>query len=261
MGGLILAEYERIFQRKSTKILFGISILFQIFNFMLLQVHWKNSTVILKRGVELPLDNLNYAVMQLLDFNVILIFIILPLYFSECLSLELDTGAYKMIVLRPIKKWKLLVSKWIAIASTYALTLLCVYLTKTLIGYMFMPKVKSTKYFILNSSVGIGGSIIYNLKYYLIIFLIHLSLLGITSLISTVVKKTILTFLGSITFILISIYLFKPMFDIFFKTTEIVYYILAGSYNLNNIYIVLLITLCCLGMSLFIWNKRIGKMI
>ncbi|MFD3158777.1 hypothetical protein ACFIJ5_18360 (plasmid) [Haloimpatiens sp. FM7330] len=261
MKELIWAECERILNKKSTKILFMITIVFQIFVFLIYQKRWHVDNYVLKKGLEISLNSLNYSVTQLTDFNAVLIFIILPLYFTECLSLEIDTGAYKMILLRPIKKWKLLVAKWIALASIYAAILCCVYLTKTLIGYIFMPRVESTNYFIINSKLGLFDSTIYNIKYYLIILVIHLSLLGITSFISVIVKKPILTFLGSIAFMIAALYLFKPMIDIFFKTATIGHYILAGSYNLNNIYTFFLFSLCCLGASLFIWNKRIGKMV
>src|SRR5690349_2905338 len=119
MKKLIFAEYERILARKSTKMLFLIGMISQILNFLLDQKHWHLNTYILKEGVEIPLNSLNYSVTQLTDFNVLLIFIILPLYFSECLSSEIDTGAYKMVLLRPIKKWKLQVAKWIALGGTY----------------------------------------------------------------------------------------------------------------------------------------------
>lgn len=260
MGRLILAECERMIQRRITKIFFVILIVFQIFNFILFQVHWEYSTSIIGRGLEVPLDNLNYSAMQLIDFNIILIFIILPLYFSESFSLEVSTGAYKMVLLRLIKKWKMLLSKWVSVALIYGATLLSVCLIKTLIGHIFMPKVEYTKYFMMDSPMGIGESIIYNFKYYLVIFLIHLSLMGISSLISTIVKNPILTYFGTITFIIIAMYLYNPVFEIFFRTTNSAYYILAGVYSMKSLYIVGILASFSFLVSIYIWQKEIGKM-
>lgn len=260
MKKLVLAEYERIWARKSTKILLAVVIIFQVLNFLLYQKYWHLDIYTIKKGIDIKLNNLNYPVTQLLDFNSVLIFIILPLYFSECLSLEIDSGAYKMIVLRPVSRWKLLVSKWLALASTYTIVLSFVYITRSIIGNLFMPKVDMTNYFVNTLNFNKFDSVIYNIKYYLIILLIHLSLIGVISVIGFIVKKPLLTFLGSIAFIITSIYAFDPMTDIFFKTTDIGFFILAGEYNLKNVFFYLLFALFCFIVSLFIWNKRINKL-
>lgn len=261
MRELVLAEYERIVQRKSTKILFLISIIFQIINFILFQIRWQIDTAIFKEGVEVALNSLNYPVMQLIDFNVLLVFVMLPLYFSESLSSELDSGAYKMVLLRPIKRWKLLVAKWISLATSYGLTLICVYLTKVFIGFMFLPKSRFTTYFLINNKLGVVHSIIYNLKYYLILFFIYLSILSITSLLSVVLRKPVLSFLGSSIFSIVLVYLFEPIFEILFKATDVAYYILAGKYNMINIYVLFSATIICFVISLWIWNRRVDKFV
>lgn len=261
MTKLILAECERIWARKSTKVLLIIMIAFQVFNFLLYQGHWKLDMCVIKKGMEIELNNLNYPVTQLIDFNAVLIFLVLPLFFTESLSLEIDTGAYKMMLLRPIKKWKLIVSKWIALVVTYSIALGCVCITKCIIGNIFMPKVNATKYFFIGANFSITDSILYNVKYYLIVILLHVALIGVISLISVITRKPVLTFLGCIFFIIASLYLCKPAIDIFFNTTNIPYYILAGQYNISSIVIYIIFSICCALLSLVIWNKKIGEIV
>ncbi|WDV45759.1 hypothetical protein PV797_20040 [Clostridiaceae bacterium M8S5] len=124
-----------------------------------------------------------------------------------------------------------------------------------------MPKVQSANYFFINEKLGCLDSIIYNVKYYLILLVIHLSLLGIISLINVVIKKPILAVLGSISFMIVSGYLVKPLSDMFFQATDVAYYILGGIYSFSNILLLFLFNLYCLVISLFIWNNRIGEIV
>ncbi|MGE6551628.1 hypothetical protein ACQKFK_22230 [Bacillus mycoides] len=261
MKKLISAEIQRIFARKSTIVLFLISILYPLIFFYLSQLRWKFDSYVVN-GIKLPLNNLNFPVGQILTYHILLIIIILPLFYSESLSSEVDSGAYKMILLRPFKKWKTLVSKWISLIIVYAGMLLLTYLTNTLIGYIFMPKVEQANYYNIEEPMGLFASSIYNLKFYFIIFIVHIALLSVVSFISVILKKPLLTFMGSIAFIVASIYLFDSIKNILFHTPDIVFSILGGTYNFDYTFVIfILIMPLFFGTSLFIWNKRIGSMV
>ncbi|WP_242218609.1 ABC transporter permease [Bacillus cereus group sp. BfR-BA-01380] len=257
MRRLILSEIERIYSRKSTKVLFVISVLFPIFSYLLFQLRW-NYTTYTVDGIKFSINSLNYPITQMSEYNALLIFILLPLFFSESLSSEIDSGAYKMILLRPLKKWKLIVSKWISLATVYTGILLCTYLTNVLIGYLLMPKVEYTVYYNIDKHLNLLDSTIYNLKCYLIMFGIHIALLAAISLLSVIVQKPILTFLGSIALLISGIYLFEPVKIIFFQTSDIAFSILGGAFELHYVLIFLLVILLFFSLSLWIWNKRIG---
>lgn len=257
MQRLILSEIERIYSRKSTKVLFIISVLFPIISYSLFQLRWNFTTYIVD-GIKIPINSLNYPITQVNEYNALLVFILLPLFFSESLSSEIDSGAYKMILLRPLKKWKLIVSKWISLATVYIVIILCTYLTNVLIGYLFMPKVESTIYYNIDKNLNLLDSTIYNLKCYLIMFGIHIALLAAISLLSVIVQKPILTFLGSITLLVSGIYLFTPVKIIFFQTSDIAFSILGGAFELHYVFIFLLGILLFFSLSLWIWNKKIG---
>lgn len=257
MQRLILSEIERIYSRKSTKVLFIISVLFPIFSYFLFQLRWNYTTYIVD-GIKFSINSLNYPITQMSEYNALLIFILLPLFISESLSSEIDSGAYKMILLRPLKKWKLIVSKWISLATVYIGILLCTYLTNVLIGYLFMPKVESTIYYNIDKNLNLLDSTIYNLKFYLIMFGIHIALLAAISLLSVIVQKPILTFLGSIALLVSGIYLFTPVKIIFFQTSDIAFSILGGAFELHYVLIFLLVISLFFSVSLWIWNKKIG---
>ncbi|WP_242307538.1 hypothetical protein [Bacillus cereus group sp. BfR-BA-01331] len=260
MKRLVLSEIERIFSRKSTKILFAISIVFPIIFFYLCQLRWKFSTYIVD-GVELPLNSLNYPVTQMGEYNALLIFILLPLFFSESLSSEIDSGAYKMILLRQSQKWKLLASKWISLAIIYLGMLICTYFTNALIGYLFLPKVNYTTYYNITENLNSLYSTVYNLKFYLIMLVVHMALLAAISLLSLIVQKPILTFLGSIALLIVCMYVFTPVNIIFFQTSQVAFSILGGAFNLNYVFIFSMIVLLLFSLSVWMWNKKIGDIV
>ncbi|KPN94673.1 hypothetical protein AO843_22505 [Lysinibacillus sp. ZYM-1] len=257
---IIKSEFGRMFYKKSTKIIYAITILFPILIFYFFQQRWGNDYYTVD-GVQYSLNNLNYPVTQMLEFNALFIFIILPLFFSESLSSEIDSGGYKMILLRPFKKWKLLIGKWIALMLTYMSMLLFVFLINSLIGYLFMPNVEYTSYYNINENLYLFDSIFYNLKFYSIIFIVHLSILPIISLLSILFKKTFLSFFGSIALLVGGIYISVPLQNILFNTPDVAYSIIGGTYELINMLIFIFVTFLIFGVSLWMWNKRIGSIV
>lgn len=255
---IILSEFGRIFSKKSTKIIFLITGLFPVLIFYFFQQRWGIDYYIVN-GVNYSLNNLNYPVTQMLEYNFLFLFIILPLFFSESLSSEIDSGGYKMILLRPFKKWKLLVGKWIVLMLTYFSMLLCVFLINFLIGNLFLPHVKFTSYYNINENLNPFDSMVYNLKFYLIILIVHLAVLSIISFLSIAFKKTIIAFFGSITLMIGGMYISQPLQNILFNTPDVAYSILGGTYELLNMLIFILVTFSIFGVALWMWNKRIGS--
>lgn len=255
---IISSEFGRIFSKKSTKVIFLITALFPVLIFYFFQQRWGTDYYIVN-GVKYSLNNLNYPVTQMLEYNFLFLFILLPLFFSESLSSEIDSGGYKMILLRPFKKWKLLVGKWIVLILTYMSMLLCVFLINSLIGNLFLPHVKTTSYYNIDENLNLFDSMVYNLKFYLIILMVHVAILSIISLLSIAFKKTILAFFGSITIMIGGMYISLPLQNILFNTPDVAYSIIGGTYEPINMVIFTLVTFLIFSVSLWMWNKRIGS--
>ena len=257
---IIISEFGRMFSKRSTKIIFLITMLFPVLIFYFFQQRWDTDYYSVN-GVQYSLNNLNYPVTQMLEYNALFIFIILPLFFSESFSSEIDSGGYKMILLRPFKKWKLLIGKWIVLMLTYTSMLLFVFLMNSLIGYLFLPNVEYTSYYNINENLYLLDAIFYNLKFYSIILIVHLSILPIISFLSIVFKKTLLSFFASIALLIGSIYISVPLQNIFFNTPDVAYSILGGTYELTNMLVFILVTCLLFSVSIWIWEKRIGSIV
>lgn len=257
---IINSEFQRMYSKKSTKIIYLITILFPILIFYFFQQRWDTDSYTVN-GVQYSLNNLNYPVTQLLEYNALFIFIILPLFFSESFSSEIDSGGYKMILLRPFKKWKFLIGKWIVLILTYISMLFSVFLINSLIGYLFLPNVEYTSYYNINENLYLFDSIFYNLKFYSIILIVHLSILPIISFLSIVFKKTLLSFFGSIALLIGSIYISVPLQNILFHMPDVAYSILGGTYGFINILVFISVICLLFSVSIWIWNKRIGSIV
>lgn len=254
---LIIAELERIFQKKSTKVLFLVAFSFPILTFLFYQLRWHFYTDIVN-GIKFPLNSFNYSVYNLMEYNFLLVFILLPLLLTESLSSEIDSGAFRFVLIRPIKKWKLLVAKWISLSFVYALLLLCTFATKLIIGFGFLPKVQYTKYYNLKDSFGFLDSMVYNIKYYMLIFVLHIILLWIVTFISIIIKKPILSYIGSIGIIVGCAYLYEPVSRVFMQTTDYAYSILGNDYNIARLFYLVPVMIVLSMLSLWRWNREIG---
>ncbi|MCR8982768.1 hypothetical protein [Brevibacillus laterosporus] len=258
MRGLVTAEFERVMARKSTRIMFGIMVLFPIVTFLLYQVRWGIYTTKIN-GITYPLNRLNFSVHDLYEWNVLVTFILLPLLYTESLSAETATGAYRLVLLRHHKVWKLLIAKWVSLAVVYALMLLSTFVMKSLIGFIFLPKASVTSYYHIAEKMGVFDSIQYNLNFYMIIYFIHSSLLSLVSCVGVIGKKPIITFIASVSLLVCSLYLFKPLQKIIFATNQLAYYILGGDYDISKLFYGVPIIMLLFLFSLWSWNHDIGK--
>ncbi|MBU3183379.1 hypothetical protein [Clostridium estertheticum] len=252
---LIIAELERSVERKGTRILFMVTAVLPIVIYYIVQYQVRCGG---NNGID-ALDCLNYPVYFVDEFNILLVVIIGPLFFNECLTLEVDSGAYKLIAIRPFKKWKLIVSKWISSALLYLCMLFSVLLIKTILGFLFMPKVSYTSYFNISGRFDLFNALLYNIKYYFIIFMIHITILGITSLISVIVKKTLVTFMTTSGVIMGAFYFSKAFSNIIFRISSYISHVLGGNYNFSTILYIITIDFILFGTSLYIWDKNIGS--
>lgn len=254
MMRLVISDLERIISKKNTKVVLFMAAFLPVLIYLVVkrQVAYGATA-----GMNLY-NSLNYPVKNVDEFNIILVAIIAPIFFNECLSSEIESGAYKLVMTRPFKKWQFIVSKWISSGIIYLFVILMMFLIKIIIGFSYMPKVEYTSYFNAGPKFNLIGAILFNLKFYLIIFVIHMIILAVISFVSSILKKTVAVFMITEGIIIGAAYFFKAAKDVIFTISSYITGILCGTYNLGSIFIIVLIEAVLFVLSLYIWNKNIG---
>ncbi|WP_025026697.1 ABC transporter permease [Caldalkalibacillus mannanilyticus] len=257
---LIFSEIERTISKKSTKVLFFISFFYPvvILLFFSAEMGTESYTV---NGTVIPINSLNYPVTQMLELNALFVFVLLPLFFSESISSEIHSGAYRMLLIRPYKKWKMLISKWVSLSVIYGSMLFISFLTNSVIGHLFMPYAKETMYFNIDGKLNLFHSVLYNLKFYLILFCVYQAILALITLISILVRNHILTFMGSIALLVSCGYLFEPILKVFVYTPDIAFFILGNHGHVPNVLFFIFIVLFLFYISMQIYTKKIGEIV
>ncbi|KMN42801.1 ABC transporter permease [Bacillus sp. LK2] len=192
MGQILISEFERIFDRKKTKVLIVIFGLLLILHSV--WVHTFGVAIYDTKGTEAILSNLNFPVAVTREWYFTLFLLIFPILFIDSFNSEISSGAYRLIMIRPVSRWELLLAKWITQMSIVSLFLLIAFIESYVYGTFFIRHAEET--FFLDKQViyGTGASILYTLKYYLILWFIASTLLMLSSFVSLWFQNAIITY-------------------------------------------------------------------
>ncbi|MCW9133004.1 ABC transporter permease [Bacillus paramycoides] len=192
MGPILISEFERIFDRKKTKVLIVIFGLLLILHSV--WVHTFGVAIYDTKGTEAILSNLNFPVAVTREWYFTLFLLIFPILFIDSFNSEISSGAYRLIMIRPVSRWELLLAKWITQMSIVSLFLLIAFIESYVYGTFFIRHAEET--FFLNKQViyGTGASILYTVKYYLILWFIASALLMLSSFVSLWFQNSIITY-------------------------------------------------------------------
>lgn len=219
-----MSEWERIWARRKTMVSLGIFIL-------LLGM----STFLLHRGgigfytaqLDTQLHALNFPVFLIKELGFILSFVMLPMFFIDSFNGEYSSGAYRLILIRPQARKHLLFAKWGSMAAITAIFLTVAYIFGHIAGWLLYSAPSTVTFYPDGPSYSILGAFGYSLLYYLIFFLIYLALLGIASLISSIMPNAILAFFSTIATILATLYAPNTL-QFFVMNSEITFQVLNG---------------------------------
>lgn len=141
------------------------------------------------------------------DLALILFLIVLPMLFIDSLSREYESGAYRLILIRPYSKVKLWFSKLI-VQSLFSLVIFVVFFIISVIsGYILFPKVTITNFYNIPKVYNKLGAFIYNFKVVALMYFVSIAILALASLISSIVSKSVAAFLIVISFLIAGIYI------------------------------------------------------
>ncbi|NFD78068.1 hypothetical protein FC826_01845 [Clostridium botulinum] len=206
MKELIISEFLRMRGRKKNRASFILILVNFIFS-----ISWYKTfgegTGVYTPGISTKINSLNLPIFVMKDLALILFLIVLPMLFIDSLSGEYESGAYRLILIRPYSKVKLWFSKLI-VQSLFSLVIFVVFFIISVIsGYILFPKVTITNFYNIPKVYDKLGAFIYNFKVVALMYFVSIAILALVSLISSIVSKSVAAFLIVISFLIAGIYI------------------------------------------------------
>lgn len=252
MYEIIWSEWERIWARKKTRVsLMMYVVLLVAFTFWL----YRGGTGFYTPELETTLNALNFSVFLLKEMGFLLTFIILPMLFVDSFNGEYTSGAFRLVLIRPQPRVRLLGAKWAAMAAVVSLFLLVTFLFGQMAGWLSLPAVSQVSFYPEGEAYSFWGALGYDLLFYLTFFFIYLAYLGIASLISTILPNAILSFFLILGTLVGTLYAPDQLL-IFVVTGEETFKVLNG---INTFpFLVLLFSILVITYSLVygVWNRK-----
>ncbi|HCL4436798.1 TPA: hypothetical protein N2D87_000519 [Clostridium botulinum] len=254
MKELIISEFLRMRGRRKNKASFIIVLVNFIFS-----ISWYKTfgegTGVYTPGISTKINSLNLPIFVMKDLALILFLIVLPMLFIDSLSGEYESGAYRLILIRPYSKVKLWFSKLI-IQSLFSLVIFVVFFIISVIsGYILFPKVTITNFYNIPKVYNKLGAFIYNFKVVALMYFVSIAILALASLISSIVSKSVAAFLIVISFLIAGIYIGHGLQVIFLPFHNIIRLLSLG--KRADFYIpVVSCLLICSFLSTLIFTRK-----
>ncbi|ABS42211.1 ABC transporter permease [Clostridium botulinum] len=254
MKELIISEFLRMRGRRKNKASFIIVLVNFIFS-----ISWYKTfgegTGVYTPGISTKINSLNLPIFVMKDLASILFLIVLPMLFIDSLSGEYESGAYRLILIRPYSKIKLWFSKLIA-QSLFSLVIFVVFFILSVIsGYILFPKATVTNFYNIPKAYDQLGAFIYNFKVIALMYFVSIAILALASLISSIVSKSVAAFLIVISFLIAGIYIGHGLQVIFLPFHNIIRLLSLG--KRADFYIpVVSCLLICSFLSTLIFTRK-----
>ncbi|MBU7595972.1 ABC transporter permease [Metabacillus halosaccharovorans] len=220
MGLLVKNEFQKILLRKKTMLLFIIFTLIVLGSCLFLNYYGLGNHT--SDSPQVKVNNINLPVLVAKESFFVLSLIIFPLLFLDSFSGELSSGAYRMTLIRPISRVKLLFSKYVSQLIIALLFLAIPLLVSYIYGQLLSPHVSHVTYSNQYSKLNGLESVLYTVKFYSLLLIIGISILTIVSLLSAFIPNTPLCFLFTLGVMIGSIYI-SDTFSYFLLSGEYVY--------------------------------------
>ncbi|APC79723.1 ABC transporter permease [Clostridium botulinum] len=254
MKELIISEFLRMRGRRKNKASFIIVLVNFIFSISWYKTFGEGMGVYTP-GICTKINSLNLPIFVMKDLASILFLIVLPMLFIDSLSGEYESGAYRLILIRPYSKIKLWFSKLIA-QSLFSLVIFVVFFILSVIsGYILFPKVTITNFYNIPKVYNKLGAFIYNFKVVALMYFVSIAILALASLISSIVSKSVAAFLIVISFLIAGIYIGHGLQVIFLPFHNIIRLLSLG--KRADFYIpVVSCLLICSFLSTLIFTRK-----
>ncbi|GAA0748662.1 ABC transporter permease subunit [Clostridium oceanicum] len=145
----------------------------------------------------------NFPVASIQELGSFSINMILILLIVLCVTEEFTNGSIRLVLIRPIKKGKVFLAKFLVIISTIFLILIVYLILSYILGYIIFPKSSSVTAFFWKRPFNPHEMFLYTLKYYSMLFLTLIAIATLEFFIS-IISKSVTISIG----VNIGIYLF-----------------------------------------------------
>ncbi|SCW63405.1 hypothetical protein SAMN04487970_102248 [Paenibacillus tianmuensis] len=191
MFGLWISEMERIWRRKLI-IIYCIFLLLVIANIWSLKIRgWGEFRF--GEG-KIPMNDLNMPWFMMSDVSLLLVAVILPIIFVDQLSGEIYSGAYRLYLLRPFRRFQFWGAKLLALAATTTIFISATYFVAILGAWLFFPHSDTLVMYGSTAPVGPGEAVLYTLKFYLLFVLTCIAKLMLSSVVCLFVSRPLIAF-------------------------------------------------------------------
>ncbi|AVQ46909.1 ABC transporter permease subunit [Clostridium botulinum] len=254
MKELIISEFLRMRGRKKNRASFILILVNFIFSICWYKT-FGGGIGFYTPDISAKINSLNLPIFVMKDLALILFLIVLPMLFIDSLSGEYESGAYRLILIRPYSKIKLWFSKLI-VQSLFSLVIFVVFFILSVIsGYILFPRATITNFYNIPKVYDQLGAFIYNFKVVALMYFVSIAILTLTSLISSMVSKSVAAFLIVICSLIGGIYIGHGLQIIFLPFHNIIRLLSLG--KRADFYIpVVSCLLICSFLSTLIFTRK-----
>ncbi|MCV9950038.1 ABC transporter permease [Paenibacillus sp. BT-177] len=194
MSGIWLSELERIWNRKSTFLLYIAMLLIIFVNIWSLKT---NGTMRFRFGEgTVVVNNLNLPWLMMSEISLFLILAMLPILYVDQLGGDLHSGAYRLYVLRPYRRFQFWLGKLLALSVTTVIFTGTALMIGIVAGWLLFPH---TSTFFKYGSGAVSPSsdaIPYTLAFYLILTLVCVAKLLLVSAVCLFISRPLFAFIA-----------------------------------------------------------------
>ncbi|WP_068497639.1 hypothetical protein [Paenibacillus kribbensis] len=193
MSGIWLSELERIWNRKSTFLLYIAMLLLIIVNIWSLKT---NGTMRYRFGEgTVVVNNLNLPWLMMSEISLFLILAMLPILYVDQLGGDLHTGAYRLYVLRPYRRFRFWLGKLLALTVTTVIFTGTALVIGMVAGWLLFPHASTFFKYGSEAVSSSSDAIPYTLAFYLVLTLACVAKLLLSSAVCLFISRPLFAFI------------------------------------------------------------------
>ncbi|AOK90361.1 ABC transporter permease [Paenibacillus sp. S33] len=194
MSGIWLSELERIWNRKSTFLLYIAMLLIVFVNIWSLKT---NGTMRFRFGEgTVIVNNLNLPWLMMSEISLFLILAMLPILYVDQLSGDLHTGAYRLYVLRPYRRFQFWLGKLLALSVTTVVFTGTALVIGIVAGWLLFPHTSTFFKYGSGTASPSSDAIPYTLAFYLVLTLACVAKLLLSSAVCLFISRPLFAFIA-----------------------------------------------------------------
>ncbi|MEO3946649.1 ABC transporter permease subunit [Gorillibacterium sp. CAU 1737] len=251
MLNLMKGEWARMMARTKTKVILILYFLAVLFICVFLKAMGTGMVDITR---SFHLDELNLSPYLLRELSILLNFLLIPMLAADSFNGEYTSGAYRMMLLRPVSHARLVTAKWLVQALMLLALTLVTGVVGTAFGRLFLPSAETTQ-FLGMSPVGPGKALAYTVVFYLIFYLVELAVLALAAFFSTIAPHPILAYACTVCGLIGAMYV-SDRLSFLFSSSDAIFALLGGEGGTSMLVVSALCVMMAYSAVLLLWKKR-----